>query len=374
MQEIKGKLGFGCMRFPIKDGKIDYGELSRMFDTFIERGFNYFDTAHVYMKGESETALRDCLVKRYPRESFLLANKLSTFNFERREEIRPLFESQLKACGVDCFDFYLMHAQNKLLYKKYTETGAYEESLALMREGKFRHFGISFHDDARLLEKILAEHPEVEFVQLQINYADYDDAAIQGRKCLDVCKRYGKPVVVMEPVKGGALVKLPDEARSVFDSLGDASYASYAIRFAASLEGVACVLSGMSNMAQVLDNTSYMQYFSPLSTKVSEAIAKVKKIFASQNLIPCTACRYCVDGCPKNISIPDVFACMNAKRSFMGGWNADYYYNSVHTSPGRRASDCIGCGKCELACPQKLEIRKLLREVKNEFEKKPEKA
>lgn len=373
MKEIKGKLGLGCMRFPIRDKKIDYNELSQMIDTFIERGFNYFDTAHVYMKGESEIALRECLVKRYPRESFLLANKLSTFNFEKREEIRPLFESQLTACGVDYFDVYLMHAQNKLLYKKYTETGAYEESLELMREGKFKHFGISFHDDAILLEKIITDHPEIEIVQLQINYADYDDAAIQGRKCLEVCRKYGKEVVVMEPIKGGALVNLPDEAKAVFDSLGG-SYASYAIRFAASLEGVACVLSGMGNMEQMLDNTSYMMNFKPLSEKEAAAIEKVRKIFTSQNLIPCTACRYCVDGCPKKIAIPDLFACMNTKRSFRGGWNADYYYNSVHTSEGRRASDCIGCGKCELACPQKLGIRELLRDVANEFEKKPEKA
>jgi predicted aldo/keto reductase-like oxidoreductase len=374
MNKIKGKLGFGCMRFPVRDGKIDYEHLSEMIDTFIERGFNYFDTAHGYMRGESESALRECLVKRYPRESFLLANKLSTFHFEKREEIRPLFESQLIACGVDYFDFYLMHAQNKVLYKKYTETGAYEEALALMREGKFRHFGISFHDDAELLEKILTEHPEVELVQLQINYADYDDAAIQGRACLEVCKKYGKGVIVMEPVKGGALVKLPDEAKAVFDSLGDASYASYAIRFAASLNGVLCVLSGMSDMEQVLDNTSYMQSFTPLSDAETAAIERVKEIFASQNLSACTACRYCTDGCPKNISIPDLFACMNAKKSFRGGWNADYYYNSVHTSEGRRASDCIGCGKCELACPQKLEIRKLLRDVANEFENKSKEA
>ena len=371
MNKIKGKLGFGCMRFPMRDEKIDYEHLSEMIDTFIERGFNYFDTAHGYMRGESESALRECLTKRYPRERYLLANKLSTFHFEKREEIRPLFESQLLACGVDYFDFYLMHAQNKVLYKKYTETSAYKEALSLMREGKIKHFGISYHDDAAFLEKILTEHPEIEFVQLQINYADYDDAAIQGRLCLEVCKKYGKGVIVMEPVKGGTLVKLPDEAKAVFDSLGTASYASYAIRFAASLDGVLCVLSGMSDMAQVLDNTSYMQNFSPLSKTECEAIAKVKEIFASQNLIPCTACRYCTDGCPKSISIPDLFACMNAKRSFLGGWNADYYYSNVHTSEGRRASDCIGCGKCESACPQNLKIRELLREVANEFEKEP---
>ena len=371
MKDIKGKLGFGCMRFPMRDGKIDYEELSRMFDTFIERGFNYFDTAHGYMRGESEKALRECLVKRYPRDSFMLANKLSTFNFEKREEIRPLFNSQLEACGVDYFDVYLMHSQNKQIYKKYTEIGAYEESLELMRDGKFRHFGISFHDDATFLEQILKEYPQIEIVQLQINYADFDDVAIQGRKCLEVARKYGKKVVVMEPVKGGTLVNLPDEAKAVFGEF-NGSYASYAIRFAASLEDVVCVLSGMSNTEQVLDNTSYMQNFIPLSAAENEAIKKVQKIFASQNLIPCTACRYCTDGCPRNIPIPDIFSCMNVKHSERGSWNADFYYNSVLTSPGRRASDCIGCGKCELACPQKLKIRELLREVANEFEKKPD--
>ena len=263
--EIKKKLGFGCMRFPMVNTEVDYEELNKMIDAFMEGGFNYFDTAHGYMDGLSETALRDCLVKRYPRESYILTNKLSTFHFKKNEEIRPLFESQLEACGVDYFDFYLMHAQSAKLYEKYTRERAYETALELKAEGKFKHFGISFHDKADLLDLILSEHPEIEVVQIQLNYVDYDDAAVQGKLCLEVCEKHNKPVIVMEPVKGGSLVNLPDAAKAVFDSLNGGSYASYAIRFAASFENVVSVLSGMSTLEQMKDNVSYMKDFVPLS-------------------------------------------------------------------------------------------------------------
>ena len=357
------------MRLPKQDDKIDYAHFSEMIDLFIENGFNYFDTAHGYLGGESEIAIRECLVKRYPREAYILTNKLSTFHFEKREDIRPLFESQLKACGVDYFDFYLMHSQNAALYEKYTKCRAYEESLEIMAEGGFRHFGISFHGDAVLLERILGEHPEIEVVQIQLNYLDYDDASVQGRLCLEVCEKFSKPVIVMEPVKGGSLVNLPEGARAVFDSLGDASYASYAIRFAASFEGVVNVLSGMSNTEQMQDNISYMKNFSPLDEVEIRAVKRVRDIFREQDVIACTACRYCIDVCPKNISIPDLFACMNTKKT-LGVWNAEFYYNSVHTYGKGRASDCIRCGACEAVCPQKLNIRKLLKDVAEEFDKK----
>lgn len=367
--EIKKKLGFGCMRFPMRDDKtVDYDHLNKMIDAFMESGFNYFDTAHGYLDGMSESALCECLVKRYPRESYVLTNKLSTFHFKKNEEIRPLFESQLKACGVDYFDFYLMHAQSAKLYEKYTRERAYETALELKAEGKFKHFGISFHDDAKMLEKILSEHPEIEVVQIQLNYVDYDDAAVQSRLCLEVCEKYGKPVIVMEPVKGGSLVNLPNQAKAVFDSLGGGSYASYAIRFAASFDSVLTVLSGMSNIEQTEDNISYMKDFTPLTQKEREAVNKVISIYKSQDTIPCTACRYCIEVCPKNISIPDLFACMNSKKTF-SGWNAGFYYNGVHTVNKGKASDCIKCGKCEDACPQKLKIRDLLVSVANEFEK-----
>lgn len=367
-EEIKKNFGFGCMRLPLKNGEVDYTEVNKMVDAFMDAGFNYFDTAHMYVEGKSENALRECLTKRYPRESYVLTNKLSTSYFNRQEEIRPLFESQLEACGVDYFDFYLMHAQSAEIFEKYKKCKAYETALKLKEEGKFRHFGISFHDKAEVLEQILIEYPQIEVVQIQFNYVDYEDTSVEGRKCYEVCRKYDKPVIVMEPVKGGSLVNLPDKAKEVFNKLKGGSTASYAIRFAAGFDGVMMVLSGMENMEMMNDNISYMKDFKPLSEKELEAVNKVCKIFNEQGLIQCTACRYCTSGCPKNISIPDLFACMNSKKVF-NNWNTDYYYNNVHTVNNGKASDCIQCGKCEHICPQHLEIRKLLKEVALEFEK-----
>ena len=367
--EVKKSFGFGCMRLPMKDGEPDREEICQMMDVFLENGFNYFDTAHGYLGGKSETALRDCLTSRYPREAYILTNKLSTHFFEKEEEIRPLFESQLAACGVDDFDFYLMHAQSVEIYEKFKRCRAYETALELKAEGKFKYFGISFHDKAAVLEQILTEYPQIEVVQLQFNYVDYDDASVESRKCYEVCRKFGKPVIVMEPVKGGSLVNLPEEAQAVLDQLGSgASNASYAIRFAAGFDGIMMVLSGMENMEMMQDNISCMKHFVPLSEEEKEAIGKVCEIFRAQDLIPCTACRYCTDGCPKQIAIPDLFACLNAKKQFQN-WNTDYYYTSVHTREGSRASDCIKCGKCEHICPQHLPVRQLLDEVAAEFEK-----
>jgi len=357
------------MRFPKRDGAIDYVELCRMIDVFIGNGFNYFDTAHGYLRGESETALKECLVKRHPRESFIIADKLSTMHFEKKEEIRPLFEKQLNAVGVDYFDFYLMHSQNSRLYEKYVRCEVYEIAAKLASEGKIKHLGISFHDEAKLLDRILTEHPEIEVVQIQLNYIDFEDAAIQSRLCLEVCRKHGKPIIVMEPVKGGSLVNLPEEAKAVLDSLGGGSYASYAIRFAASFPEVVTVLSGMSSYEQMLDNVSYMKNFAPLSDEELRAINDVCEIFKSLSMIKCTACGYCVDGCPMNIAIPDLFSCMNSKKLF-NNWNSGYYYSDVCTANKGKASDCIKCGACEDACPQKIEIRRLLCEVASAFEKK----
>lgn len=356
------------MRLPMKDSDVDVAEMNRMVDTFLENGFNYFDTAHGYVDGKSETALRECLTSRYPRDRYILTNKLTDFYFKKQEDIRPFFESQLKACGVDYFDFYLMHAQGAENFAFFKKCRAYETALELKSEGKFRHFGISFHDRAAVLEQILTEYPQIEVVQIQFNYADYDDPAVESRKCYEVCRKYGKPVIVMEPVKGGNLVNLPDKAKAVLDDLHGGSPASYAIRFAAGFEGIMMVLSGMSNMEQMRDNISYMKDFKPLSEQELAAIGKVQEIFKSMNLIPCTSCRYCTAGCPKHISIPDLFAVMNTKQLYHD-WNADYYYN-VHTSGEKsKASDCIKCGKCEQACPQHLHIRDLLETVAKEFEK-----
>lgn len=261
-----------------------------------------------------------------------------------------------------------MHAQGAINYGHYRQCRAYETAFQLKAEGKIRHVGISFHDRAEVLEQILTDYPEIEAVQLQFNYVDYDDAAVQSRRCYEVCVQHGKPVIVMEPVKGGNLVNLPEDARAVLDALHGGSPASYAIRFAASFPGIVMVLSGMSDLAQVQENTAFMRDFQPLDENELAAVKRVQEIFRSKNLIPCTACRYCTDGCPKQIAIPDLFAVMNTKQIYHD-WNADYYYNDVHTAPGRRASDCVKCGRCEKACPQHLPIRRLLEDVAKEFEK-----
>ena len=369
-EEVKKNFGFGCMRLPMKDGEVDIEETKRMVDYFLDNGFNYFDTAHGYLEGKSELAVKECLTSRYPRDKYILTDKLSSDFFNTEEEIRPYFEKELEACGVEYFDFFLMHAQNAEYFEKYKKCHAYETALEFKKEGKIRHFGISFHDKAEVLEQILTEYPQIEVVQIQFNYVDYDDPSIESRKCYEVCRKHGKPVIVMEPVKGGNLVNnLPEKAQKVLDDLHGGSNASYAIRFAASFDGIMIVLSGMGNMEMMKDNVSFMKDFVPLSDKEKEAIKQVCEIFNAQGLIPCTGCRYCTDGCPKKILIPDLFACLNAKKKF-GDWNSDFYYHQVHTKHNGKASDCVKCGKCEHSCPQHLKIRELLEQVAETFEKK----
>ncbi|MBO5033243.1 MAG: aldo/keto reductase [Lachnospiraceae bacterium] len=368
MDGVKKNFGFGCMRLPMVNGEVDIEEMNKMVDAFLENGFNYFDTAHGYLQGKSEKALKTSLADRYERSRFILTNKLTNFFFKKEEEIRPFFEQQLKDCGVEYFDYYLMHAQGADNFRFFKNCKAYETAFALKAEGKIKHVGISFHDKADVLEQILTEYPQIEVVQIQFNYVDYDDPAVESRKCYEICRKYGKPVIVMEPVKGGNLVNLPQSAKDIFNKLGENSPASYAIRFAAGFEGIDMVLSGMSSYEQMADNISYMKEFQPLNDNEMEAVRKVQEIFKSMNLIPCTACRYCEAGCPKKIAIPDLFAVMNTKQIYHD-WNADYYYSNVHTSQGRKASDCMKCGKCEKACPQHLEIRRLLEDVAKEFEK-----
>lgn len=367
MDKIKKNFGFGCLRLPMKDGEVDKEQMCKMVDTFLEQGFNYFDTAHGYLDGKSELALCDCLTSRHERSEYILTNKLTNFYFKSEEEIRPFFESQLKACGVDYFDFYLMHAQSEEIFKYFKKCHAYEIALQLKEEGKIRHFGISFHDKAEALDQILTEYPQIEVVQIQFNYLDYEDPAVQSRKCYEVCRKHNKPVLIMEPVKGGNLVNLPEDAKKVLDDLHGGSPASYALRFAAGFEGVLMVLSGMSNMEQMEDNISFMKDFQPLNEKEMEAVHKVADIFQQKHAIACTACHYCTAGCPKQISIPDLFACMNAKKVF-NDCNANYYYSNAYTVHNGKASDCIKCGKCEKACPQHLPIRDLLEDVAKEFE------
>lgn len=347
---IKKNFGFGYMRLPMIGDDVDISQTTKMVDTFLENGFNYFDTAHGYINGKSELAIKECLSSRYPRDRYILTNKLSGNYFSTQEEIRPLFQQQLEACGVEYFDFYLMHAMNQARFQTYKEVKAFETVLELKAEGSVRHLGISFHDRAAVLDQILTEYPQIEVVQIQFNYVDFEDEKVESRKCYEVCRKHNKPVIIMEPVKGGSLVNLPAAAQSVFDQLEGGSNASYAIRFAAGFEGVMMVLSGMSTLEQMEDNVSFMADFQPLTQAEQAAVQKVTAIFRNQGLIPCTNCRYCTEVCPQEIPIPDLFANLNALRQ-------EQAYTPIS---GASAADCIKCGKCEEICPQQLNIRELL--------------
>ena len=367
--EIMGKFGFGCMRLPMINGEVDMPQFCEMVDAFLSSGLNYFDTAHGYLDGKSELALRKGLTSRYPRNKYILTNKLSTHFFTREDQIRPLFEEQLRACGVEYFDFYLMHAQDKANFEKYKKCRAYETALELKKEGKVRHFGISFHDRADVLDRILTEYPQIEAVQIQFNYVDFEDPSVESRKVYETALKHGKPVIVMEPVKGGSLVNLPEEAQQVFDALRGGSNASFALRFAAGFDNMMMVLSGMSTIGQMQENISFMADPEKLNDEETAAVNRVREIFTSLNMIPCTACHYCVldNDCPKDIRIPELFSCYNLKTTFQS-WNQDYYY-TINTRGHGKASDCLKCGKCEKICPQHLPIRKLLEQVAGEFEK-----
>ncbi len=359
MDKIKKNFGFGMMRLPMVGDTVDFDQVTEMVDAFLARGFNYFDTAHPYIQGQSEEAVKRCLSSRHPRESYVLVNKLSGNFWDKEADIEPLIGQQLAACGVEYFDLLLMHAMNATRHEKYKQEHAYQVAQRLKKAGKVRHVGMSFHDSAEVLDKILTEQPELEVVQLQFNYADYLDPKVQGKACLEVCHKHGKPVIVMEPVKGGSLANLPAEAEKLLDR---GSPASYAIRYAASAPGVKMVLSGMSNMEQMLDNLSYMENFVPLNEAEYEKIRQVRTIYQSQNRIPCTACRYCTDGCPANIPIPELFAWVNGQRS-------ENKPETTYAQVMEAAGACVRCGQCEAICPQTLHIRQLLEKIEKEFSK-----
>ena len=369
------KLGFGFMRLPLIDSQdqtsINYVELNKMVDLFLQRGFTYFDTAWMYMGYESENALRKSLVERYPRDKFTVASKMPIGMLKSAEQQEEIFNKQLEKTGLDFFDYYLVHNVNANTIDNARKFDTFKFIADKKKQGKIKHIGFSFHDSPELLEEVLKEHPEVEFVQLQINYIDWDNASIQSRRCYEVAQKYNKPVIVMEPVKGGSLAVVPPKVEKIFKNAEpDMSVASWAIRYAASLDGVMMVLSGMSNLEQVEDNTSYMQNFKPLNAQELKVVENAVKTLHAEVTIPCTGCKYCVEACPMKIAIPDYFALYNAEKQERSDkpFNAQAMYYANLAKTHGKASSCLGCKLCEKQCPQHIEISKWMKEVAKTFE------
>lgn len=369
------KLGFGLMRLPRLDpadeGSIDLEQTKQMVDTFLQRGFTYFDTAWMYCAFKSENAVKDVLTSRHPRESYTLATKLHAAYIHSLDDRDAIFNTQREKTGVDYFDYYLLHDMGAERYEIYKKYDCFSWIAEKKRQGLIKHMGFSFHDTAEVLDQILTEHPEMEFVQLQINYLDWDSEGVQSRKCYEVATKHGKPVIVMEPVKGGTLAKLPAAAEKLLrQAEPDASVPSWAVRFAAGLPNVKMVLSGMSSTEQLLDNTGFMQDFVPLTQQEQAVIAQVVDTINASIAIPCTGCAYCTEGCPMHIAIPKYFSLYNADLQELK--DKDFtsqgaYYDNLTLKFGK-ASDCIACGQCESVCPQHLPIIENLKRVAKQFE------
>ena len=363
------KLGFGLMRLPKKGVAKDIEQFKTMVDMFLDAGFTYFDTAYVYTG--SEAATKKALVDRYPRDAYTLCSKLNAHMLSPTERAaKRQLSTSLKRTGAEYFDYYLLHVLMKKNYQKYEDYHIWDFVKEKKAKGLIKHFGFSFHSGPELLDQILTEHPEVDLVQLQINYEDWENPKEHARENYEVARKHGKSIVVMEPVKGGSLADPPEEVKKLFKAYApDMSYASWAIRFCASLDGVITVLSGMSNVEQMADNISFMKDFKPLNEEEQEIIRKAQRIIGNSKTVPCTACHYCTGGCPVGIDIPGIFSAMNKQlgNGQMDEARAAYFEAAPE---GRRASDCIGCGQCESACPQSLKIIDGLKQAAEMFEAK----
>lgn len=373
---MEKKLGFGLMRLPLNNpndaGDIDIETVKKMVDAFIANGFTYFDTALMYCGGKSEAAAKAALTSRYPRNAYTLATKLHADYFNSRGDCDKVFAEQLERTGVDFFDYYLLHDVGVDHYKKYTELGCFDWLSEKKKAGLVKNVGFSFHDSAEFLDRVLTEHPEMDFVQLQINYLDWENEGVQSRKCHEVAVKHGKKIIVMEPVKGGTLAKVPEEAEKLFkEHNSEASVPSWAIRFAASCENVFIVLSGMSTPAQLADNMSYMRDFKPLNGEEIALVKKAAEIINKNIAIPCTGCSYCTEGCPMKIAIPKYFSLYNTDLLEIKDkdWTPQGEYYDRLTAIFGKASDCVECGQCEEICPQHLHIIDNLKEVAKHFER-----
>lgn len=362
------KLGFGLMRLPKdKQGQIKLDEVQRMVDSYMERGFNYFDTAYVY-EG-SEEAIRQTLVEKYPRDVYTLADKLPAWKLTCQEDVERIFQESLNRTGVDYFDFYLLHSVEKSHYPTYEKYQCFDFIQEMKKQGKIKYMGFSFHDDADFLDKVLTEHPEIDFVQLQLNYLDWENGVIQSRRNYEVARKHHKPIVVMEPVKGGTLASFSDDIERIYkDYAPQKSIASWALRYVASLDGVMTILSGMSNAQQMNDNLDTMTHFEKINNEEAKLIKQVTDQVLSYPTIPCTKCRYCTPGCPMHIQISDLFTAYNSAKMYGENRRYDTYYKDHSTGDYQPAKACIACGQCESVCPQHLEIISLLKEVSEVFD------